>query len=125
MMDRKTMTIHSNFPTYHRSILVDSVNGRPRKIGRQDAAMVLAGASPAHRSPLTHPDGVPRSRARSHEPGQPATVLRHGQLERGAAQHAIDLGAQDGAHRPDGDAHIAMLEYDPQLPNTPGARLPR
>src|SRR5258705_6125321 len=125
MMERKTTVTPTIVPTFHRSILVDSVKGRPGEIGRQDRAIILAGRGAPHRSPLTHPHGVPRSCARSHEPGQPATVFRHRQLERGAAQRAIDLGPQDGTDRAARDAHIAVFEYDPQLSNPPRARLLR
>src|SRR6266404_5484998 len=120
-----TIPTPSNIPTLQRSILVDAIKCRPRKIGRQDSAVVLPRARTAHRPPLTHPDAVPRPRAGGDESADLPALLGHRELERGAAERPVGLGPEHGAYVGPADAHVAPLEHDPQLGDAPGARRAR
>src|SRR6266704_4298531 len=122
MMERRSTITHSIIPTFHRSILVDLLNLRPRKVGCEYRSIVLARARPADRAPLTHPDLVPGSGARRDQSRHRSVRLRHRQLKRGAREHAIRLWAKHRADVGSRNPHVAALEHDPQLTHASRSR---
>src|SRR5690348_2979584 len=98
------------------AVLVKAFDIGPREVGRDDFLVVLARARPAHRAPLTEPHAVPPTRPHGHDASHLAAVLGHRQAERGAPELLIGLRSQYRAHVRARDAHIPVLEGDPQLP---------
>src|SRR6266516_1133056 len=99
--------------------LVEPLNGRPWKIGRQDLPVLLARARSAYRAPLAQAEAVSRPRACRDEPSDRSVLARHRQLERRALQQPTRLRPQHGAHLRARHADVAVLEHDAELADAP------
>src|SRR2546425_837220 len=100
--------------------LVEAFKASPRKIGRENLAVILSRARSADRTPLTQPEAVSRSRTRRDEPRDLTVLPRDEQLERRALQQPIGLRPQHGADVRAGHTHVAVLPHDAQLSDAPG-----
>src|SRR5437879_438878 len=100
--------------------LVEALKASPRKIGRENLAVILSRARSADRTPLTQPEAVSRSRTRRDEPRDLTVLPRDEQLERRALQQPIGLRPQHGADVRAGHTHVAVLPHDAQLSDAPG-----
>src|SRR6266566_3312115 len=105
--------------TLRAAALVEPLNGRPWKIGRQDLPVLLARARSAHRAPLAQAEAVSRPRACRDEPSDRSVLARHRQLERRALQQPTRLRPQHGAHLRARHADVAVLEHDAELADAP------
>src|SRR6266576_1744264 len=95
--------------------LVEPLNFRPRKVRRQNGAIVLPSARAADRSPLAHPHRMSGACPGGDDPCDLAVGPRHRELKRGAREQAIRFRAQHRAHVGSRTPNVATLEHDPQL----------
>src|SRR5256712_4381502 len=100
--------------------LVEAFKASPRKIGRENLAVILSRARSADRAPLTQPEAVSRSRPRGDEPRDLTVLPRDERRDRRALQQPIGLRPQHGADVRAGHTHIAVLPHDAQLSDAPG-----
>src|SRR2546425_1236227 len=100
--------------------LVKAFKASPRKIGRENLAVILSRARSADRAPLAQPEAVSRSRTRRDEARDLTVLPRDEQLERRAQQQPIGLRPQHGADVRAGHTHVAVLPHDAQLRDAPG-----
>src|SRR5206468_11166326 len=102
-------------PSRLAACLVEALDIGPRKVSRDDLAVVLTRAGPTYRAPLTEPDTVAPPHARGDEPAHLTGFLRHRHLERRAPEELIGLRPQHRAHIRTGNPHLPVLERDAQL----------
>src|SRR2546427_678717 len=91
--------------------LVEPLNFRPRKVRRQNGAIVLPSARAADRSPLAHPHRMSGACPGGDDACDLAVGLRHSELKRGAREQAIRFRAQ---HRADANASSTAAVLNPQ-----------
>src|SRR5438132_971642 len=111
MLESKSTTKHSNFPTFHPSNLVEPFNLGSREISIQNLVIVLSRARAADGAPLAHADAVTRPGARRNQARHLTIHFRHSQLKGIAGKHAIDIGSQHSADVRAWDAYVAALDH--------------